>query len=551
MKRFATLALAIAAAASAARADVIVLKNGERRSGLVREDPGLKGYIIFTDAGGEVTIARDRILEIREEPEHKGLEAIGNQLFEKKHFKEALEYYRRAAEDDPGNEAYGRLIEAAQGELDRMNNLENQARVAKIAEMFRAARDAMEKGQFDQANRLLTQAETLQPEGGQAEELRQIRVIMLLGWGKERLDKVDRTGATDKFEAVLRREPGNEQANDRLIELWMDNPGKSEQLRAALEAKYEANPKDWATLKMLADIAHRDKQTEKAAQLYQKLYEAPDEWGSKQDKTQVAARLQTLLEAMRNEAAAKPQTLERAIELQKTLMRLFPATDGRLLEVYDYKLRLNRIDPKDEAGLLQLAGWAREKDMRRDAIQLYKKVLGLNPKNNDALRAMEGYAREDLAEGKAMYAKAEYEMARALFEQLIQDFPEAPSACGEAREWSDMALAEMQKQERDRRETAARLVQMADQHLDRAYAFMDQFTQSSLDRPDSRYVVNPRRDAERYFRLAVQTYAQVIQLAPSLPQVLSGEVRRKMAEAQAMLNRLENPIDFGFPPIIR
>ncbi|MCX7015669.1 MAG: hypothetical protein NTW86_24475 [Candidatus Sumerlaeota bacterium] len=541
--RLACLAAAwLAAWPAGAPADVLVLSNGERRNGIVEDVPGQPDLIALTDAGGKVTVNRSRVAQIIHEPKPVSLCAIGDQYYERGLYEDALGYYRNAEQLDANTPKVKERIQAAEAELQRAANDKRKQRVLKIAENLRAARGAMETKDFARADQLLTQAESLVPDPAQAEELRNLRIKMLLEWGSERLDKLDSAGAGEKFEAVRRLAPQNPQALEELIKLWQDDRSKSAQLEALLNAKLADNPNDQTTRKRLADLAFRDRQYEKALPLYSRLYDSGDFKNS-----EVETRLQTVYESLRNEAAAKGD-LEKAIDYQKQLAERFPsAADPSLLDRYNFLLRKSRIAPDDEKGWLELAKWTQERQMDSDALQLFDKVLTLNPKNEEAQRAYEAYATQRLLEAREAFNNQQYILARTLFDQVAKDYPRAATQVNEAAMWSDQCIQRINAQKKADTETARDLVKEADSYYERAQASQNQLVESGFQVRQAPMVANPRRDAIKYYSFAIVDYQQALALAPGMSE--ASTVRIKLQDAQQMMQRLQHPIDYGLPRV--
>jgi len=537
-------AAAFSLAASSAWADVLILTGGERRSGIVEDSPGQPDFIVLIDAGGKVTISRNRVAQIIREPKGTSLRAIGDQLFERQLYEEALSYYRDAQAADPNTPQIKERIQAVEAELNQRATEERKRRVLEIGESLRAAREAIGAQQFEQAQERLTHAEALGPDSAQAEELRSVRIQMLMAWGQDRLDKTDKTGAAEKFEAVRQLAPQHPQATEELTKIWENDRSKTEQLRALLEAKLKDDPNDTFTVKRLADIAYRERQYEQALPLYAKLYDRSDLKG-----TEVETRLQTILETLRNEADAKGD-MDKAIKYHKELIERFPAAaDPALLTTYDFRLRKSRIAGNDEAGWLELAAWAQEKNMDAQALELYTKVLNINPENEKALQAYEAYAQQRILEARDVFNQGEFLLARTLFDQVAKDFPKAPTAVAEAVEWSQKAQIKVQEMQRRNEDSAQRLVETGDRYYERALSALRLVTESPVQVREAPSITNPRRESMKYYRLAIGAYEEAMRLAPTLPEIASGEVRVKLKDAQDNLHRLENPIDYGLPRV--
>jgi len=197
--------------------DVLILNTGERRKGIVEDAPGQADKLILIDAAGRTTIDRSRVSEIVREPRAVGLISIGNQMYDKQLLTEALNYYRDALKEDPKSAQAKELIAATEAELDRRAGQERKQQMLEISERMRQARELTDKQEFAKAQDTLDRAEKMRPTETQAAELRSIRINMLLAWGRERLDRLDREGAAEKFQSVLALAPQHVQAMNELI----------------------------------------------------------------------------------------------------------------------------------------------------------------------------------------------------------------------------------------------------------------------------------------------------------------------------------------------
>lgn len=527
---------------------MLVLTSGDRRLGLVEDSPGQPDKLIFIDSSGRTTIDRSRVANIIREPRAQGLIAIGNQMFEKGLLQDALDYYQQAQRADPELDRARELIAATEAELDRRAGQERRQQMLEISQHLRQARDLIENNEFERAQNALDEAEKLRPSETQTAELKTIRIRLLLEWGRERLDRLDREGAAEKFQAVLALAPQHVQAINELIALWEDDRTKTEQVRQLLERRLQQNQDDTATIKLLADIAFRERQFEQALPLYRQLYEkSPAAAGP-----EVEQNLQNILQTLRDRAASEGQ-LELASTYHKELMEKFPETDPTLLDVYDYRMRMSKLQPDDEQGWLDLAQWAAQKD-RQEAytgkfrpIDLYKKVLEINPENEQALRAYRSAAREELALANEVYLNGDYYVAKSMADEIRRDFPMAEQVALEAQELTERANVAITQQRRRNEEAAEELLESANYYYQQA-RYNEQLHALPLEqRRQLPTLANPRQEAIKYYSLAIRTYQQVIALGPNLPQVRSGEVGVKLNEAQAFYRRLRSPIDYGLP----
>ncbi len=531
-------------------ADVLVMTNGDQRKGIVEDAPGQSDKVLFTDAAGRATIDRSRIARVVKEAPAEGLISIGNQMYEKGSLQEALDYYHKALEADPNSGKAKDLIAATEDELNRKASDERRQAMLDISEKMRKARELYEAKKFPEAQAQLDQAAKMKPTETQVAELKSIRIRMLTAWGQERLDRMDTEGAAEKFQAVLALAPENTQAINSLIDLWRNDRTRTEQVRQLLEARLKANPEDSATVKELADIAYREKQYERALPLYRKIYEESSAWVG----TDVEKRLQEILQTLRDKAAGAGN-LTQAVAYHKELMKRFPETDPTLLDVYDYRARVAKLKPDDEKGWLALAQWAdvKEKNDRLAGLfkplDLYRKVLQINPQNPDALKAYQTAAREQLTQAKTEFQNGNYILAKTLLDDLAKEFPLAPQVLAEAKEFSDMTTIELNRQRERSAESAKQLLQKADYYYQQA-----QYYQSTLELPRGQrsevpVVANPRHMAIQNYNLAIRSYEQVIALAPNLPDVSSGLAQQKLQQARVMIQRLQYPINFGLPQL--
>lgn len=550
---FAVMSLLIASLVlplMSAYGDTLVLTNGDRRKGIVEDIPGQPDNLILMDAAGRTTIPRSRVQEIIKEPRADSLIGIGNQLYEKGLLQEALKYYRDALQADAQSKSAKDLIAATEAELDRRANAERRQQMQDISQILRDARTLYENGDFQKSQDLLDQAAKMNPSETQAAEMRSVRINMLMGWGHERMDRMDRDGAAEKYQAVLALAPQHVQAMNELIALWKDDTTKTERVRQLLEARLKQNSEDPTTIKMLADIAYREKQFDKALVMYKKLYEESGAWVG----TEVETRLRTCMENVRDRAASDGD-IEKAITYHKQLMEFFPETDATLLDVYDYRIRVSKLAPDDEQGWLALAKWveAKTKDDRFSgrfsAFDLYKRVLEINPENEEALLAYREHARLQLTLAKQEFEKQNYHLAKSMFDEFQTAYPMAPQVIEEAREFSEMSTIEIRNQRLRNEDAAKRMIESANYYYQQAQ-YNEQIV--ALPREQVRQlpvVANPRNEAIKYYDLAIRAFEQAIALGPNLPEVRSGEAQVKLNEARTMLRRLRQPIDFGLPAV--
>jgi tetratricopeptide (TPR) repeat protein len=519
-----------------AHADILVLTSGERRTGIVEDAPGQPDFLVLKSAGLAMHIPRDRVKEIIRESKGTTLLQMGRMQYDKGQFEEALEYFKQARDAEPDLKEATAWIAETEKELERRASDERRAQIEKIASNLRGARDASDAEEFEKANELLAEAESLKPTVTQSDEIQNIRISLLMSWAADRKDKLDKIGAAEKYQAVLKLAPKHIQATNELIDVWINDVGKTAEVRALLESKIGDDMNDMVTLSQLANLAYREQQYAKALPMYLKLYDSGD-----YRDTSVSARLQTILENLRDEASSNGR-LEEAIGYHKQLMEQFPDTSSRPLDFYEYNLRLGKIGGGDAQGYLELAEWAKTKDLEKNAKDLYSRVLDIDPENEAARAAIDAYAKAKLDEAVQIFHEGRYLMAQLWFDDLLKEYPKASDAIQKlAWDWSEKAKIKLINLNKENEEHAKDLIKSGDNYYDRALSEMSKLTASrDIYEPNPNYG-NPRTEAAKYFRWAIKAYQQATYLGPSLPAVTRGELRTKQNDAEQKLQQMENP----------
>jgi len=532
-----------ALALSSSFGDVIILKSGERKEGIVEDVPNEPESIMFINSMGGVKIARDRLQRIEKEDLYVGHLKIGDQHLASGNFQRAVEEYEKALKLHPGDIDIKARIALAKSEIARQEAEEQKRRIERIGEIVSEARKLTENDEYDQAEALLKRAEKMGPTNEQTEEINRALADVYFRWGLYQEDRLNREEASTLFQKVLTLEPNNVKAFDRLVTLWEGDPTKIDQVIPIYERKIEMNPNDAVVLLKLADAYYRKKDLESALPYYLQAYKLGNFRG-----TYLPERLASILQRLSQDHALRTD-YEKAIYYYQLYMDAFPNMDPTPIYIYQYAERSLKLGPDDYDGRVELAKFCRDKGLHRFAKKELKRVLIEDLENKKAQQMLSLYAQEDLNEALFFYGDKQYEVVIKMTRDIIDEYPKASRVIEQASELISKAENDLARAHRIAAQNARVLAQRGNEYFARAESYISALYSS--ERLRSVHIISEKQEAIKYLRRAVFAWESALQLNPALAEMNQEDLANKLRDARARLYALENPVPLRLPPTRR
>jgi hypothetical protein len=551
--RMALAALAILAIADAVRADVVILKKGDRQEGIVTPAPGKPDFILLRNYKTRLEIQRDRITSIEEEPDSVDWRRIGDQFFNERLYQNALEAYRKSASFDPADAKTAEQIRAAELALQREATLDRRKQIESINAMLDDAAAKVDAKKFEDAEGVLMRdVLSLNPTDEQQKRILDLKKALYKGWALEMEDKLRSNDAAKYFEKLLALDPLDKDAYDRLVVIWEKDPDKTAQVINAHLVHLKLDPGDNKIRRKLAD-----KYVEYAAQLESSKGEVPDRArrvdalyasaveqyellaaGQENPHPEIAKALSTCLTNLSKRSEQRAD-YDNAIAYYKHLQKYSDKAGDEALHRLEYRRDYAKINPKDADALTTLALRAGKQglvDIAHEEIWRLKKQF---PDNACVNQALTTYAKEALGMAWDALRKSNFEQADALAVRASTEYNFIPGIAEEAERIQNQAKVELEKYRRTVAEQGRKYKELGDTAFYEGKNYMNNMRNNDLNQ--SVRVFSDKTEAVTKFQLAVQYYTTALSIWTNMDAASREEIRVNFGDAQRFLNQLTNP----------
>jgi tetratricopeptide (TPR) repeat protein len=519
------LAMAFGTMALQATADTVVLRNGTTQTGLVKSQDPRTGAVTLITANGQITIPGERVLEVRKDSPAQGHVRLGDQFLNSKQFSRAIEEYRKALELAPNDAETSTKLSLAETGLaeERLNQAAKEA--DRQRRVINEARALIARKQYEQASEMLKPialAEATMPPAA-----REVLVELNIAWAKDRLDRQDPGGASERLQTALRLDPTNEEALRLLTKAWEGDPGKIDEVIEALKASNR--PEDRPRL---ADALFRKRDYEAALPLYQELL-ANEETATES----VRERLRLLYDLL-HRRYAQAGDFKKALDTYRAFLEFSPTEDPTPYYRYEYMVMKSQTAQEDIEGRVKLALYAEQVGMSEVARQEFQNLYKASPQTSSVVEGLYRFATADLQQANDFFDTGQYTMASVTAQKVMQNYPMFPDLTRAAGELKTRAQVEERRMAKELQQNAERLAQRGDQYFQQGQGYLEMYI--STDRNQQLRVINPRWEAVKCFDMAISTWREALRLDPSLGAVTSYDLNRKIADAQAKRASLAN-----------
>ncbi len=532
-----------AGAAMPARGDVITTTDNRVLRGIILSAPNDSDRVLIQTAMGRMTVPRARIRELVEESKVEGHLHIGRDYLQRGNLAEAIETFQKALEEAPDSGPAREMLDEAQARLDESRRVSRDQAIVQIDQLREQARGLIERQRFEQAEQLLTEASRLVPTPNQRREIRHLISDLYLAWGIDRQDRLDPIGAEEMFERAFQANEENEDAINRLLQMWETTPDKKGQAARIYEQLVNLNPTDRNLRLKLADLYYESGSHEDAAHHYLQLFRESDDYRGTRTEQRMLDSLDRL-----HLRYARERNYDQAIRYYQLLATLDPMTDPSAVVHYEYLKRQSETNLEEPAKRLELAQYAERSGLDREALEHYRALLESPGQREEAQKAIERYAQRRLQDAEIQFRHGNFQLASTMALQVRDEFPTALNVDERINQIINYSQAQMQAMQQQSRDRALDLVETANQLKREADVFFNQIFWT--DRQNVPYLVSPRQEAIRYYQMAIQTYREALRLDPSLVRT-DPLIQVRQRESEARLARLTSiPLgrqEFGTP----
>jgi hypothetical protein len=351
-----------------------------------------------------------------------------------------------------------------------------------------------------------------------------------LAWGFSRFDRTDNVGAEEHYQRVLEMDPTNQEARERLLIIWRDNPAKRPEVLRAYQARLAEDPNNLQNNQIVGDLLYREERWEEAIDPFIKVASASRFAGQGYDQ-----KLRRSFQMAINRRADQGN-LDAAIALSERMFTIFPNEDRTNLTVLTYERDKSRLAMDDYDGRASLARRLYNDGLTAYAEREAQLILRFDAENETAISILRDEAESRFNRIQENFQAQEYQIAANLAAQFIQSERRFGDLITRADEIQRRADIEIQRTQRANREVATRIAENGIAAYNEAMRFVDQLTDAN--RTNNPRLVSPRQQAILNTQRALERFDTALKLDPSLGPPSGMDLlayRRDAANLQARL----------------
>lgn len=302
-------------------ADIVILQDGTRLMGRVEKLPNTDERIAFISGSGRIEFPTSRIREIIEEPDEVDWTRVGNQFLDRNNFSAAVQHFQLALEANPEHQDAIDGLKKAQDAIDAQQEERNRELREQLSREMESVPELIELQKFTEAEQILDRVLSVETNEEQRLAARRMTRDLFLAWGFSRFDRLDMRGAEEKYQRVLEMDPQNEEAREKLLLIWRDDPTKRAEVLKAYQAKLEAEPNNLQYNRIVGDLLYDFQRYDEAIPHFKKVAGAPAFRNLGYDNKLVNAYQQTISQL------TDAGELDEAIKTFQELIRFRPNID--------------------------------------------------------------------------------------------------------------------------------------------------------------------------------------------------------------------------------
>lgn len=380
---------------------------------------------------------------------------------------------------------------------------------------------------FEDAKKLLDQALASKATGDQELLARRQMRDLYLAWGFSRFDRLDYTGAEEKYLRVLEMDPDNADARDKLLAIWQRDPAKKGEVLKAYQAKLQADPENLEYNRIVAEGLYDAQRFQEAIGLLKKIYSAPRYGHQGYDDKLLKSYRQTIQDLETSD------DLNRAISTFEEMLTIFPNEDTTALGVLKYKRDRRQLAPNDYTGWALLVRRVYDAGLTEFAVREAEVILRYEPTNETALSIIRAEANARMTQMETLQAEQQYIVVRDMSLQFMKDQVRFPDLVQKAQELYNRADIEARRDEKSSKEKAKDIAQRGLEYYNESMRNVSLLT-SRDTRRDAR-PVNYKSQAIDYAQRAIAHYKTAIRMDPSLAGIEGMDLQSRLRDAENLL----------------
>lgn len=527
---FKTAGLIIAAMLAGAGpvvADVLVLTDGKRLTGVITKNNPGEPTVTIKSSQGEVAIPRTKISSVQEEPKAVGYGHIAEQYVQSGNFAKASEALEEGLKLDPQNADLLAKKERIGAGLQQKSEVAQKQADADVERAMSRSRDLAKQHKFQDAVDTLRSVDP-GPDSALSTKYRSTASDIYAQWGAMRADAQDLPGAIERLQTALKLNPSNEFARNQLVKAFEGDPTKLDEILE--HYKDSTVPEDQIKY---AEALFKKRDYENALPIFLK-YSSDPKYGD----PVMQDRIRLMFDMLHRQYADRGE-FEKAYDVYANFLQFSPNEDTSPLTRYEFMIRRGRTNPQDMAARAELAKFAEDSGMPDTALEEYENILKQEATNALALAGLKRFADKDLTQARDFYGEAQYVLAQQKSKEVARRYTRFPDIVQAAEELDAKAEIEAAKVRQTMQQQAVALALRGDDYYNQAMAYLGAFTSTERDRTVR--VFSPKTEAIKNLERALYAWRQALQLDQSLGAPTSYDLNRKIADAHAKYVVLANP----------
>lgn len=534
MKRILFIAAAtIVALPMALKADIVILQDGTRLMGRVEKLPNTDERIAFISGSGRIEFPTSRIREIIEEPDEVDWTRIGGQFMDRRNYAAAVQHYQLALEANAEHQDAIEGLQRAQEAIDAQQEERNRELRDRLKQEMESVPELIELEKFSEAEAILDRVLAVETTEEQRLAARRMMRDLYLAWGFSRYDRLDMRGAEEKYQRVLEMDPRNEEARNRLLRIWRDDPSKREEVLKAYQARLESEPNNLQYNRTVGQILYDMQRYEEAIPHLEKVASAPAFRNQGYDRRLFNAYQETISKL------TDEGKLDEAISRFQELIRIRPNVDTTNLTMLQYRRDRNRLADDDWDGRALLINRLLEIGLTRTAEDEAELVLRYDPENEIAEGILRELARAEFNNIQQSFNQGHFRVAINMSERFIRNRSRFPDMVSSADELMKKAQIQAERDARAAREQAREIAQRGIDAYNEAVRAAEMMGRTDI-RPGGT-PISYRQRAIEMSRRAVEHMEAALQIDPSLGELTGMDLNTSLRDARALHQRLTRP----------
>lgn len=515
-------------------ADVVWLKNGDRRDGkIIDESPNM---VTFRSASGDLEIRRDLIEKIDLESEEVNHVKIGNAYIEMENYDKAIEEYEQALKINPKNEEAISKLDFAKGKIELMKVNEQTQFEEQVQKQIEQVKVLITKSEFAEALKILTSIEE-NPLNDNKADLSSLYSDLYYQWGEYKVDRLDKLSALNYYELSIKYNPERTDVQNEIVKILETMPERKEEALQAYKKLLEGSPDRIDLKKKIGDIYYSQNKYEEAIPYYIDVYKSGDFLDT--------PFAQNLTLSFKNVISTQERDgqYDKAVANTKKYNELFNIADTKDLLRLQYLAMKKNTKEGDIQGRINMLVFLTDNKMDAQAVVEIRAFLFDHPRNPDVMVLYTSYAEKVYKQAFYAYEQGDYESAYNYAQQVIDDYPQAMDVITKASQIMNKSEIKKGQQDREKRDKGKEIADNGQYYYNLALRNIENLKSADLDTNVG--IASDKQDAIRNLTRAIELWESAVEIDPSLGYSDSMDLTAKIEMAKFKLKDLEGSKKIG------